>query len=109
MRYRKTKSVSLARSLNVSEAVISLLVNSHHGLSAKWLRRIAPLLDITPGMLLDYDPASLDDDVIEILLATYSAKGAGYLSLLDPIQNAPKGASERDMPASPFDGLRSKQ
>ena len=36
------------------------------GLSAKWLRRLAPALDTTPGMILDHNPEELDNDVVEI-------------------------------------------
>lgn len=29
-------------------------------------RRLAPALETTPGMLLDHDPATLDNDILEI-------------------------------------------
>lgn len=35
-------------------------------LSLKWLRRLAPALDTNVGMLAQYDPNDLDDDMIEI-------------------------------------------
>lgn len=68
MRYRKVKGVDLAKAIGgkVTAGMISDLANSNRQLSAKWLRRIAPHLRTTPGMLLDHDPHTLDNDLIEI-------------------------------------------
>ena len=67
MEFRKVKGVELAERLggNVTPGMVSDLVNSNRALSAKWLRRIAPLLDTTPGMLLDHDPRELDSDIVD--------------------------------------------
>jgi len=109
MRYRHVKSVSLARSLNVSEAAISLLINGRHGLSARWLRRLAPLLDVTPGMLLDYDPAHLDDDMIKMLLAAYSESSAGAPLSSDGVEGDDETGSPPDMDTQPLPGFVPKQ
>lgn len=68
MEYRGIKGVELAELLggNVTPGMVSDLANSNRALSAKWLRRIAPCLDTTPGMLLDHDPNDLDNDIIDI-------------------------------------------
>lgn len=68
MEYRHVKGVDLAKALggNVTPGMVSDLVNSNRALSAKWLRRLAPHLGTTPGMLLDHDPHELDSDIIEI-------------------------------------------
>jgi len=66
MRYRKIKGAALAKSLDITPGMVSDLVNSNRALSAKWLRRLAPELKTTPGMLLDHDPFDLDSDLIEI-------------------------------------------
>lgn len=68
MEYRKVKGIDLAKALggNVTPGMVSDLANSKRALSAKWLRRIAPLLRTTPGMLLDHDPRLLDDAIMEI-------------------------------------------
>lgn len=68
MEYRNMKGVDLADALggNVTPGMVSDLCNSKRALSAKWLRRIAPCLKTTPGMLLDHDPHELDNDIIEI-------------------------------------------
>jgi plasmid maintenance system antidote protein VapI len=66
MRHRRMKGAKLAELLDTTPSVISELLNSKTQLSAKWLRRIAPHLDTTPGMLLDHDPRDLDADIVEI-------------------------------------------
>jgi len=68
MKHRGVKGVELAKALGgtVTPGMVSDLANSNRALSAKWLRRIAPILDTTPGMLLDHDPTILDADVIEM-------------------------------------------
>ena len=66
MRYRKVKGADLAKALDITPGMVSDLVNSNRALSAKWLRRIAPVLKTTPGMLLDHDPTALDSDILEI-------------------------------------------
>lgn len=68
MEHRKVKGIDLAKRLggNVTPGMVSDLMNSKRALSAKWLRRIAPLLDTTPGMLLDHDPTEMDADIIDM-------------------------------------------
>lgn len=66
MRFRQIKGAKLAELLDVTPGMISDLANSNRALSAKWLRRIAPALDTTPGLLLDHDPHELDSDIIDI-------------------------------------------
>jgi len=68
MLYRKVKGADLAKALGgaVTPGMVSDLANSKRALSAKWLRRIAPHLSTTPGMLLDHDPHELPADIIDI-------------------------------------------
>ncbi len=66
MKLRKMTGAKLAGLLDTTPGVVSDLMNSNRALSAKWLRRIAPHLETTPGMLLDHDPTELDSDVIDI-------------------------------------------
>jgi len=72
MRYRKIKGADLAKELGITPGMVSDLVNSNRALSAKWLRRLAPPLRTTPGMLLDHDPTMLDSDIIEIWIEASS-------------------------------------
>ena len=66
MRYRKVNGAQLAKALDITPGMVSDLKNSNRALSAKWLRRIAPVLETTPGMILDHDPTVLDTDVIDM-------------------------------------------
>lgn len=49
-----------------TQGQIAHLESGRSGLSAKWLRRLADAMGITPGMLLDHDPRDLDAEMIEI-------------------------------------------
>lgn len=64
--FRKKTQEQLAEIVGTTQHQIAFLENGDRALSAKWLRRLAPALDTTPGMLLDHDPASLDNDIIDI-------------------------------------------
>lgn len=56
----------LADAIGTSHQVIGYLERGRTQLSAKWLRKLAPALKTTPGMLLDHDPRDLDRDLLEI-------------------------------------------
>lgn len=43
--------------------MIQYLESGERGLSAKWLRKLAPALDTTPGQLLDTDPEQVDLEI----------------------------------------------
>lgn len=70
MRFSNVKGAELATRLGgaVTPGMVSDLANSKRALSAKWLRRIAPILGTTPGMLLDHDPYEIDRDIMETWL-----------------------------------------
>lgn len=69
MRYRSVKGAALAEMVGITPGMVSDLANSNRALSAKWLRRLAPHLRTTPGMLLDHDPFMLDADIIQVWLS----------------------------------------
>ncbi|WP_335308086.1 helix-turn-helix domain-containing protein [Sphingomonas phyllosphaerae] len=71
MRFRGVNGAQLATALggNVTPGMVSDLVNSKRQLSAKWLRRLAPILHTTPGHLLDHDPTDLPTDIAEVWFA----------------------------------------
>lgn len=87
MRYRNVKGAELAAKLggNVTPGMVSDLANSKRALSAKWLRRIAPLLDTTPGMLLDHDPTELPADIVEIWLSASDKERRQLVNLAQAI------------------------
>jgi transcriptional regulator with XRE-family HTH domain len=64
--YRSLSQEELADKIGTSHQVIGYLERGRTQLSAKWLRKIAPALKTTPGMLLDHDPHELSADVIDI-------------------------------------------
>lgn len=56
----------LAGLVGTNANMIHYLETGERGLSAKWLRKLADALGITPGWLLDYDPSELGADMMEI-------------------------------------------
>lgn len=64
--FRKLTQQQLAEAVGTNSNMIQYLETGERGLSAKWLRRLAPALDTTPGMILDHDPHELDSDILEI-------------------------------------------
>ena len=64
--FRKMSQALLAKEADTTQHQIAYLESGERGLSAKWLRKLAPALNTTPGMLLDHDPNTLPTNVIEI-------------------------------------------
>lgn len=64
--FRKLTQEQLAERVGTNANMIQYLETGERGLSAKWLRRLAPALKTTSGMLLEHDPYTLDADVVEI-------------------------------------------
>jgi len=65
-RFRRMTQQELATAVDTNANMIQYLESGERGLSAKWLRRLAPVLDTTSGMILDHDPHELDSDIVEI-------------------------------------------
>ena len=63
--FRGISQQRLAEMAGTSFQVIGYLERGRTQLSAKWLRRLAQPLQITPGLLLDHDPNDLDADLID--------------------------------------------
>jgi transcriptional regulator with XRE-family HTH domain len=64
--FRKLTQEELAEKVGTTGSVISMLESGNRGLSDKWLRKLAPALETTPGYLLDHDPHNLPTDIIDI-------------------------------------------
>jgi transcriptional regulator with XRE-family HTH domain len=64
--FRNLTQSELAERVGTNTNMIGYLESGERGLSAKWLRRLAPALNTTPGMILDHDPHDLDNDILEI-------------------------------------------
>ena len=67
--HRKLTQAELAGAVGTNANMIGYLENGERGLSAKWLRRLADALQITPGHLLDHDPRELPTDILEIWMS----------------------------------------
>ncbi len=63
--FRDLTQQELAAKVGTTAAVISLLENGQRGLSASWLKRLAPHLSVRPGFLLDHTPDDLTADILE--------------------------------------------
>lgn len=66
--FRELTQEQLAEAVGTNANMIQYLETGERGLSAKWLRRLAPALKTTPGMLLDHDPAEVEEDVVDLWL-----------------------------------------
>lgn len=64
--FRHMTQAQLAEAVNTTASVISLLEAGGRQLSPKWLRRLAPVLNTTPGHLLEHDPNNLPTDMLDI-------------------------------------------
>lgn len=64
--FRGLTQAEIAEAVGTNANMIQYLETGERGLSAKWLRRLAPTLNTSPGMLLDHDPSDLDSDILEI-------------------------------------------
>lgn len=65
-KFNRMTQQELADELGTAKSVISDLERGVVQLSDKWLRRLAPALKTQPGHILDYDPAEVDSDIIDI-------------------------------------------
>lgn len=65
-KFRQMSQQQLADAVDTTVGVISHLEAGERALSAKWLRRLAPVLKTTPGHLLEHDPENLPTDIIDI-------------------------------------------
>lgn len=64
--FRRLTQEQLAEAVGTSAGVISLLESGERGLSPKWLRKLAPALQTTPGHLLDHDPNTVQTSILDI-------------------------------------------
>jgi len=64
--FRGLTQQQVASAVETNANMIQYLKNGERGLSAKWLHKLAPILNTTSGMILEHDPYELDSDIIEI-------------------------------------------
>lgn len=81
--FRELSQEKLAELVGTTAGVISHLEAGERGLSAKWLRRLAPVLKTTPGHLLDHDPNNMPADVLDIWSAIADREKPRALRVLE--------------------------
>ena len=72
--HRGMTQAELAAKVSTNANMIGYLESGERGLSAKWLRKLADALSITPGHLLDHDPTTLPTDILEIWMGADPAQ-----------------------------------
>lgn len=82
-KFRRMTQQELADGIGTTKAVVSLLESGDRPLSAKWLRKIAPVLKTTPGHLLDHDPETLPTDIVDIWMHIEERDRARARSILE--------------------------
>lgn len=65
-KFRRMTQEQLAEAIGTSKAVIGHLETGRSGLSDKWLSKLAPALNTSPGHLLEHDPEALPTDVLDV-------------------------------------------
>lgn len=85
--FRSLTQQQLAEKIGTTAAVISLLENGQRGLTATWLNRLAPQLQVTPGFLLDHDPGDLTADILEAWAKVPENRRVQALSALREFSN----------------------
>lgn len=80
--FRHLTQEELGEKVGTSGNVISLLESGDRGLSYKWLQRLAPALETTPGFLLDHDPNNLDTAFLDAALSVPKERREQVLQIL---------------------------
>lgn len=65
-KHRGMTQEQLAAAVGTSKSQISELERYNLQLSPKWLRKLAPVLDVQQGHIIDHSPDDLDNDIIDI-------------------------------------------
>ncbi len=79
---------ALAERVGTAGNVIGLLESGERGLSHKWLLKLAPALDTTPGFLLDHDPNDLDASFLDACLQVNEADKPQVLAILQTFRKS---------------------
>lgn len=73
----------VGEAIGTTKAVIQQLESGRMGLSHKWLLKLAPVFNTTPGFLLDHDPNDLDTAYLEAALAVPKERRGQALHILE--------------------------
>lgn len=80
--FRGLTQGDLAEMVGTAGNVISQLESGRQGLSDKWLRKLAPALQTTPGRLLDFDPNDVDTAFVDAAMQVPKERRAQALVIL---------------------------
>jgi transcriptional regulator with XRE-family HTH domain len=86
--HRRMTQEQLAEAIGTRGSVISLLESGDRRLSDKWLRRLAPALETTPGHLLDCHPDDVPNDILEIWASIPDERKAQAIEVLNTFRRA---------------------
>jgi len=92
--WRKFRHMTLeevADAVDTTKAVIQQLETGKITLSQKWLDRIAPVLNTTPGYLLDHDPNDLPTAVLDTWASIPEENRAQALAVLETFKRTGTG------------------
>lgn len=81
--FRYMTQEELADAVGTAGNVIGLLESGQRGLSHKWLLKLAPALNTTPGYLLDHDPRDVPTDILETWAAIPAEDRPKILAMLE--------------------------
>lgn len=84
--WRKFRHLTLeevADAIGTTKAVISQLETGRTTLSQKWLDKIAPVLNTSPGYLLDHDPNDMPTAILDVWAAIPDENRAQALAVLE--------------------------
>lgn len=81
--FRKMTQEQLAEAVGTSKSVISEKESSARGLSNKWLERLAPVLGVQKGWILEQDPNRIGADLLEIWGSIAEADRPRVLAILE--------------------------
>lgn len=83
--FRGMSQGELAAVVGTNQNMIGYLESGERGLSAKWLRKLAPALKTQPGFILEHDPTTLPTDIVEIWINANDAERRQLVNLAKAI------------------------
>jgi transcriptional regulator with XRE-family HTH domain len=86
--FRRLTQKELADQVETTGSVISLLESGDRKLSPKWLRRLAPALKTTPGMILEHNPNDIPADVLDAWAEIPEEKRSDAMAMLRALARA---------------------
>jgi transcriptional regulator with XRE-family HTH domain len=89
--YRRMTQEELASRIGTAGNVIGLLESGERGLSHKWLLKLAPALQTTPGFLLDHDPNDLDTAFLQAAMDVPAEHRTQALAILKTFRTGTDG------------------